>query len=185
VKTVLRGREGVAVWYNGERDGDEERADAAAAVADGYRMFLLGPFFFLERGATVELDEPDTVEGRECDQLLAVLAPGIGRSKEDRVLVAIDRRDRLVRRLRFTFRGLESTRNVVADVLTRRHRRVGGVLWPTDFEEIVRRPIDLRVHVWKATGLDVDRGLVGEEVAGPKWSEAAAAPAAPLEAAEE
>ncbi len=180
-KQVLRTREEVRVWYDGKREIDGERTAAAALVADGYRMFLLGPFFFLHGTATLERTGRGFVDGRECDLLLATRRPGHGFSAEDRYLLFIDREDRLLRRVRFTMEGLESTRGAVVEVDFFDHVSVGGVRWPSRYFERVRAPLPLLpVHAWQLTGIDLNRGWDAEEISGPAFTGRAAPPAQPL-----
>ncbi len=180
-KQVAREADSVTVWYNGSADSDPERNAAAALVADGYRMFLLGPLFFLSGTADLELAGTDTVEGRRCDLLLATRRPGHGLSQEDRYLLFIDREDRLLRRIRFSMEGLESTRGAVVEVDFFDHVSVGGVRWPTRYFERIRKPIPLLpVHRWQLTGIDLNRGWNATDIAGPTFTGAAAAPAQPL-----
>ena len=173
LKQVFRYGSGVKVWYNGKATDDEFAVHAAALVADAYRMFLFGPQFFLERSAAVQYLGVDAVDGRECDQLLAVLRPGIGLSVEDRVIISIDRKQCWVRRVRMTVDGLASTRGAIVDVFLRDHARIGGVVWPTSFYETLKRPFPLPVHRWRLTGIDFDRNYAAETIQGPKFTGAA------------
>lgn len=182
-KYVLRDREAIRVWYDGMENTDPEVLDAAAAVADAYEMFLLAPFVLLADARSVSPMPPTKIDGHPCEQVLVVLRPGLGRSAEDRVIVAIDRQTRLVRRVRFTFRGLKDTRNVLADVTYNDWQTIHGVVWPTAFYEKVQRPIRIAAHRWRLTGLDVNRGLTPADLAGPVFSEKAAPPAKALPAA--
>ena len=173
-KHVFRTAGDVEVWYRGVANEIPLRDQAAAAVADGYAMFLLGPFYFLLRHAVIDVDRPTVVDGRPCDQVLAILRPGFGSSPEDRVLIAIDSENHLVRRLRFTFNALPSTQGVVADVLPTKYVRIDGVYWPTEFVEIIKNPlVNLTVHRWRVTGLDTNRGLTLEDVSGESFGEIA------------
>jgi len=133
---------------------------------------LLGPFYFDLRDAPLDMDRPTTVDGRHCEQLLAVLRPGFGGSTEDRVLIAIDSEDKMVRRLRFSFNALPSTQGVVADVIPRKYVHVDGVAWPTDFVEIIKNPlVNLTVHEWRLTGIDTNRGMTKADLEGPNFGE--------------
>jgi hypothetical protein len=177
-KQVLRSAEAVTVTYNGEPASDKEVLAAAALVADGYRVFLSGPFGFLSGNATLERAGSDTVDNRLCDVLLAVRRPGLGLSAEDRYLLFIDREQRWLRRVRFTMDGLASTQGAVAEVDFFDHRRIAGIVWPTRFHERLLKPIpNLPVHDWRMTGLDVNRGLEAAELGGRSFSGKAAAPA--------
>lgn len=155
VKEVHRPRGEIQVRYDGEINEDELKDRAAAAVVDGYLMFLLGPFYLDLREAIIDEGPPATVGGRRCDQLFAIFRPGFGGSPEDRVLMAIDREDGVVRRLRFTFNALPTTQGVVADVIPENHIRIGGALFPTVFTEIIRNPLpNITVHRWRVTAFD-------------------------------
>ena len=193
-KEVVRqsrpGGEGdVRVWFNGVEAEDRERRDAAALVADGYSLFLLGPILLAahwaaERSLIMEVAAPQrvTVGGteRDCDVLRVRMTPGIGLSAGDDLAVFIDREERLMRRVRFTLNGLESTQGAVAEVDCWAHVPLQGVRWPTRFHEQLLRPLPLPVHEWRLEGLDLNRGLVPADVTGITLSPKAAAPAAAL-----
>jgi hypothetical protein len=175
VKQVIRKMNGVEVFYNDAPSKDTEALAAAALVADGYRMFVTGPFFFLEGNLSLEPGEDETVEGRPCKTLVAVRRPGHGLSVEDRYQLFIDAENHLLRRVRFTMDGLESTRGAIAEVDFFDHRRIDGVTWPTRFYERLRKPIpNLPVHDWRLIGLDVNRGLQAADITGPSFSAKAA-----------
>eukprot|EP01037_Dinobryon_pediforme_P009355 gene9355-9435_t len=175
-KQVLR-RDGQApgdlrVMFNGAEATDRPRRDAAALVADAYRLFLLGPMLLdalppgriiVEDGGTEDIVAGD--ERRVCDVLRVRLAPGLGFAPSDRLEVLIARDDRLMRRVRFTLDGLETTQGALAEVDTWRHVTVGGIRFPTRFHEQLLRPLPLPVHDWQLTGIDLDRGLQPGDVA--------------------
>lgn len=178
VKQVFRRSGEVRVRYNGSPNTDPTVEAAAALVADGYRLFLLGPIYIQNAGALVELAGEDWVDGRHCDLLLARLRPGLGMAAEDRVLMFIDKRERLMRRVRFSLEGLETTRGAVAEVDVWNYVEVQGVKWPTQFYERLRRPIPmLPVHRWSLTGLDLNRGYRRSDLDAPEFAGLAAAPA--------
>lgn len=172
----------IRTWYDGVPSDDEPKLDASAAVAEAYTMFLTAPHYIARRAEIVVLEAPAVVDGRPCEQMLAILRPGLGRTEEDRVLVAIDSETSVVRRLRFSLSGVERARGALIDVTLTDHRTVGGVVWPTRFKETVQRPIRLTVHRWWITGLDLDRGLTESDLAGGTFTGAATAPAAALDA---
>lgn len=181
-KQVLRSVQDVQVRYDRAPSTDRDVLAAAALVADGYRMFLTGPFLFMTGNERLERLEPETVEGRSCDVLLAVRRPGHGLSAEDRYLLFIDQENGLVRRLRFSLDGLASTQGAIAEVDFFDHREIAGVLWPTRFFERLRKPIpNLPVHDWRLLGLDVNRGITAAEISGPEFSGKASPPARRLE----
>ncbi|MEO1236093.1 MAG: hypothetical protein AAFX76_04825 [Planctomycetota bacterium] len=153
---------GAAVSYDGEPIADPEvrvrQEEASAMVAEAYRMFLTGPFYFTQRGGerVAVMGKPTRIDGRECDQVLVELRPGFGVSPEDRVMVAIDRETKLVRRVRFSLDGFRKTRGATADVEMSGFREIDGLVLPTEFLEIVVHPIDREVHRWAVTDLSVE-----------------------------
>jgi hypothetical protein len=176
----------IRVWFNGEEAHDAERLDAAALVADGYALFLLGPLLIenqWSRDRRVVMQrlgsERLTQAGRSdvCDILRLRVTPGLGNSAADDLQLYIDRNARLMRRVVFTLNGLESTRGAIARVDTFDHDLKFGVRWPTRFHEHLVRPFPLSVHDWRLTGLDVNRGLRVGEVTGPDAGGRAATPA--------
>lgn len=182
VKHVARSREATAVWFNGRRDFDRDRQLAAGLVADGYRLFLLGPIYLQERSrdAIVETLAPDVIDGVEYDRLFARLRPGLGHEGEDRVVMWIDRSTRLARRLWISADALPSTRGVVAEIDLLDMRELGGLRVPTRFFERLKRPFPLDVHQWRLTGFDVDRGYTANDVMDGELRGEAVAPARPL-----
>jgi hypothetical protein len=182
VKQVSRSVSNVDVWYNGQHDSDNEKRAAAALVTEGYRLFLLGPMYLLERDAIVELSGSEIINGVDCDRLLARLRPGLGYAREDMVLMWIGKADRIARRVWFSLEGMVSTQGAIAEVEMFDHQNLGGVSWPTRFFERIHRPFKLDVHRWRLTGLDLDRGYSQEDIAGLVFTGAAARPATTLTA---
>ena len=170
----------VAVWFNDVRSTDDAAMQAAALVAEGYGLFLLGPLWLVDRGLRMRRGGTERVDGRICDVIDVWLSPGLGRVATDRVAICIDRVDSLARRVRFTLEGFANTRGAVAEVDTFEHERRFGVVWPMrSFERIVH-PISLPAHDWHVTGLDVNRGYNAKDLAGLVFTGAATAPARPL-----
>ena len=177
-KQVVRSPAEVAVFYNGVTSVEGEVKAAAALVADGYRMFITGPFFFLTSNLQLELAGSEMVEDRLCDLIVAVRRPGNGLAAADRYLLFIDQENGLLRRIRFSLEGLASTQGAIAEVDFFDHREIAGVIWPTRFFERLRKPIpNLPVHDWRLTGLDVNRGLDVTEINGAAFSGRAVTPA--------
>ncbi len=178
----------VRVWFNGEDSADTERRAAAALVADGYSLFLLGPLFLAGWGVprAVAVEQAGTerlvLDSRsfDCELLRARIAPGLGVAEADRLLLWIDREERLMRRVRFSLDGLASTRGAVAEVDCHDHVTRAGVRFPMRFRERLLRPLPLRVHDWRLTGLDLDRGLSESDLDHPALAGRASAPAAAL-----
>ncbi len=181
-KIVVRKPGTVAVAYNGVASNDAEASRAAALVADAYALFLLGPFYFDRPGVVLASNGEAIVDKAACDQVLAVLKPGFGMAKEDRVILFIDRATKQLRRVRMTLSGLESTRRAEVDVTFRDFRNIGGIVWPTDFDERIRVPFDLHAHHWRMLDLDTNRGLHPSDLAVTGFKGRAAKPAALLQA---
>ena len=170
----------IAVWRNGTPIGDAPSLDAAALVAEGYKLFLLGPLWLVDRRLPLRMAGTELVDGRECDVVEAWLSPGLGRATRDRIALCIDRESAVMRRVRFTLEGFANTQGAVAEVDTFEHVRRFGVLWPMRSFERVLHPIGLPAHDWRVTGLDVDRGYAPQDLRGPAFEGAAAAPAASM-----
>lgn len=169
-----------AVWFNGQRSNDVAAQDAAALVAEGYGLFLLGPMWLADRGLRMRSGGTERVDGRLCDVVEVWMTPGLGRVAADRAALCIDRADSVMRRVRFTLEGFVNTRGAVAEVDTFEHERRFGVLWPMrSFERIVH-PISLPAHDWRITGLDVNRGYGADALSGSSFKDTAAAPARAL-----
>lgn len=179
-KNVLRSPGKVAVAYNGTLSTDEEARRAAALVADAYTLFLIGPFYFDRPGVKITSAGEGFVDKAVCDLVLAVLRPGFGMADEDRVILSIDRADKKLRRVRMTLNGLESTRGAKVDVTFRDFRTIGGIVWPTDFDERIRAPFDLHAHHWKILGLEINRGFQAADLTVGGFKGRAAAPTAQL-----
>jgi hypothetical protein len=179
-KSVVETGRKISVAYNGQPyDGADQQA-AAHLVLHAYQLFLY-PAFYVERASLLERVGTNVVNGRDCDVLLAVLRPGIGTSIEDRVLLSIDQKDGLVRRVWLTLEGSEPSQGAVVSVEHDRFVNVGGVVWPTHFYETVVRPFaGLPAHDFRVTGLDVNRGLRAMDVTRGTFSGLASKPAAPL-----
>ena len=164
-KLVVRTPGKVSVTYNGSFSDDAETRSAAALVADAYTMFLLGPCYLERPGIVLASNGQSVVDGFVCDEVLAVLRPGFGEAKEDRVILFIDRNSKYLRRVRMTLNGLEGTRGAEVDVTFRDFRMIGGILWPTDFDERIRVPFDLHAHHWRMLGLEINRGFRAGDLA--------------------
>ena len=169
----------VAVWFNERSTADEQALDAAALVAEGYGLFLLGPLWLAGRDHASRHAGSEPVDGRTCDVVDVQLRPGLGRSAIDRVQLYVDSSG-WMRRVRFTLEGFAGTRGAVAQVDTFDHERRFGVLWPMRSYEEVVHPLRLPAHDWRITGLDVDRGYETSDVMGPRFSGAAERAAAPI-----
>lgn len=176
VKKVLRSPGQIAIAYNGAVSEDAEANQAAALVADAYALFLLGPFYFQQSGTVFAMNGESLVDEALCDEVLAILRPGVGMAKEDRLILYIDRSSKLLRRVRLTLNGLDSTRGAEVDVTFRDFKKIDGVLWPTDFDERIRSPFKLHAHHWNLRGLESNRGLRAHDLKLARWTDKAAKP---------
>ncbi len=170
----------VAVWFNGQASQRASELAAAALVAEGYGLFLLGPLWVASRQAAglavpSEVAGTERVNGRLCDVVNVWMSPGLGHAATDRVSLLIDRDDHVMRRVRFTLEGYEGTRGAVAEVDCFEHARRFGLLLPMRSYEEVVHPLRLPAHDWFVTGLDVNRGYGVEALRGPQFCGAAAA----------
>jgi hypothetical protein len=113
----------IRVWLNGQETQRPESRDAAALVADNYALFLCGPMLVADawtadRTLIMQVAPPERItvngQGHDCDVLRLSATPGLGLSQSDQLALFIDRQERLMRRVRFTLDGLESTRGAIA-----------------------------------------------------------------------
>lgn len=157
-KYVRRAPGQMTVAYNGKVDTDFEQRASSALVSDGYRLFLMGPFFLDQRSFVIERAGEDTVRDRPAEVLAVVIRPGLGFAPSEKIQLYIDRETKLVTRVRFSLDGLASTQGAAAEVDLWAHRKIGGIVWPTEFFERLRQPIPmLPVHAWRLTGIDINR----------------------------
>ncbi len=179
-KFVARTPGGISIWRNGTGDTNSEAKAAASLVTDAYSLFVFGPEFIARRGAALQrLPDAGDVDGTACDRLLAVLRPGFGLSMDDRAVLFIDHRTRVLRRVSFTLNALDSTRGAEVHVDLSDHQRLAGVLFPTRFYEHIDRPVNLDAHRWEMLGFDANRGYTAADIAGPVLKGKAADPAKP------
>jgi hypothetical protein len=172
------------VRYGAAETRDREVVAASALVVDAYGLFLLGPMWLAGRAdLSMRRAGIERVDGRDCEILEVWLKPGIGFAPLDRLALAVDRRDRTMRRVTLTLDSMDSTRGAVVETDTFDHLRRDGVLWPTRFYERIRRPFpNLPAHEWRVTGLDVNRGYDAAAIRGAAFAGPAASPTRPLAA---
>ena len=89
-------------------------------------------------------------------------------------------KSKLLRRVRLTLNGLESGRGAEVNVTFYDFKKIGGVLWPTDFDERVRSPFKLHAHHWNLRGREINRGLNIRDLKLSQWSPNATKPASAL-----
>ncbi len=161
-KRVERTPGSVRVLFDGTEATDRPRRDAAALVADCYKLFLLGPMLLAGRWESdrslimvVDGAEAVTVAGQHhaCDVLRVSMRPGLGFSDGDELMLWVDRAESLMRRVRFTLNGHLPTRGAVAETDCWGHFGRDGVRWAAEYEERLLRPLPLAVHRWRMTDL--------------------------------
>lgn len=176
-KHVVRSRDGLVVSYNGVRATDPAQLSATAMTNDAFRMFHFGPSFFLGRASTwVRLEDADE-NGRAYYRLRTSVRPGFGESKEDDVVLWIDRDSARLFRIHMSLKGFQTTARAHVDTTFLEYRDVAGYLLPVSFHERVRGPLRIDAHTWWTTGIDTDRGWRDEDVSGTAFGGAAEAPA--------
>lgn len=176
-KHVVRSREGLTVSYDGVRETDPATLRATAMTNDAFRMFHFGPTFFLDRASDWRRLADAEEAGRAYYRVRATVRPGFGESKEDDVVLWIDRGTSRLFRIHMSLNGFETTVGAHVDTTFLAYRDVAGYLLPVRFHERVRGPLRIDAHTWWTTGLDTDRGWRDEDVDGIAFDGAAAAPA--------
>ncbi|MFT5290964.1 MAG: hypothetical protein ACI8QS_002621 [Planctomycetota bacterium] len=141
--------------YNGEEPADEAQERAAALVAEGYQLFLLGPRYLATHAVGLRALDAVVEDGRTYERLIARLSPGLGFSEEDFVVLWVDAETDMPLRVHFTLEGLESTRGAHADTTYLTWVRVNGHAFPTEYVEHVRGPLGLKAHEWRVVNLEV------------------------------
>lgn len=176
-KHVVRSLDGLAVSYNGVRETDPVKLRATAMTNDAFRMFHFGPSFFLDRAsAWIRLADAKE-QGHVYYRLRTTVRPGFGESKEDEVVLWIDRDTSRLFRIHMSLNGFETTVGAHVDTTFLAYRDVDGYLLPVRFHERVRSPLRIDAHTWWTTGIDAGRGWRDEDVNGTAFSGKAAATA--------
>jgi hypothetical protein len=171
----------VQVWVDGSPSREAPQRQAAAMVADASRLALLGPLALIDRPGVLKLAGLEQVGDHACERLMVRLTPGLGFAAAEQLVLCIDRRTRLMRRVRFSHAGLASTRGTVTEVDVSGFQNIQGVEWPTRFHERMRKPIPLLpLRDWQLTGLDLNRGWSAEDITGAQFAGVAQAGAKAL-----
>lgn len=161
----------VEVWYSGRATTDEPLRHTSAMVADTQRLCLLGPLALVDRPQVMKLAGLEQVGDHACERLMVRMVPGLGLSPVEQLVLCIDRRTRLMRRVRFTMDGAAVTRGAVVEVDVSEFQNFQGVEWPTRFRERMRRPVPLLpMHDWQLTGLDLNRGWSAADIGGAQFT---------------
>jgi hypothetical protein len=170
----------VSVTYNGKLDTDIAMRDASHLVLEAYQLFLM-PAFYIQRAAWLELGKTEYIDGASYETLIAVMRPGFGNALEDRTMLYIDPKTKLVKRVRLTLEGTATTKGAFVETTYLAYKTIEGVVWPTQFYEALVSPFPgLPAHDFWLTGLDINRGLTKADFEGAKYSVRAAEPAKSL-----
>ena len=167
-------------WRDAVPLTDPATLAAAAHQADLLRLLWLGPVAVADHPGVLNWAEPETLDGRRCDHLYLTGMPGPDGEAPSRLSLFIDRDRGWLRRLRLSVDDRIVAGGMLQIDLAEQHRR-HGVLWPLSCR-VTRPQAALRAApaAWRLTGLDVNRGVQPDQIAGPAWSGLAAAPARPL-----
>jgi uncharacterized protein YceK len=170
----------VTVAYNGQLSQDLAVRDASHLVLEAYQLFLMHAFEF-NRASWLELGPTEIIDGVPHDTLVGVMRPGFGNAVEDRAMLFIDQKTKLVKRVRLTLEGTAGTKGAFVDTTYLAYKTIDGVVWPVKFyEELVSPFPGLPAHDFWITGLDLNRGLSDADFRGAQFSPKAAIPAKPL-----
>lgn len=155
-KRVLRTPDKIQVSRNGTAIVDKDELEAAALVADAYAMFTFGSSVLRERGTDWHVIGKRQLNGEQCHLVAGTFRPGFGMSDADGVIAWIGEKSKRLLRLQFTLNGLAATAGADVDV-TFGDFQPGpyGTEWPRHFVERIRRPLDVKAHEWRMTGLKV------------------------------
>jgi hypothetical protein len=167
----------VSVTYNGKLDTDIAMRDASHLVLEAYQLFLM-PAFYVQRAAWLELGKTEYIDGAPYETLIAIMRPGYGNAVEDRTMLYIDPKTKLVKRVRLTLEGTATTKGAFVETTYLAYQTIEGVVWPTQFYEALVSPFPgLPAHDFWLTGLDINRGLTNADFEGATYSARAAVPA--------
>lgn len=155
-KRVLRTPGAIRISRNGDKVSIDEELRAAALVADAYVMFTFGSSVLRERGTGWRTIGKRTLNGERCSLVSGTFRPGFGMSDADEVIAWIGEGSKRLHRVQFTLNGLASTAGADVDVTFGDFQPgPNGTEWPRRFVERVRRPLNLKAHEWRMTGLKV------------------------------
>lgn len=150
-KSVHRDEVSVNVSYNEVVSTDGEVNDAAALVADAYKVFLFGSSYLSSKGGELEYAGTRAENGTAYHLVQGALVPGLGFSERDEFIAWIAVDSRLLHRFQFTLNGLESTRGADVSVEFSDFSERSGFVVPRVFVEHVERPIRAKAHYWEMT----------------------------------
>ncbi len=154
-KLVYRDEMSVNVCYDGNASTDGEVNDAAALVADAYKLFLFGSSYLLANGRELEYVGTRVENGTTFHLVQGALVPGLGFSERDEFIAWTSVDTKLLHRIQFTLNGLKSTRGADVSVEFSGFSEQSGFILPRTFMEHVERPIHAKAHYWEMTDFRV------------------------------
>ena len=141
-------------------------------------MFTLGPLALPTWVDNWQRLEDGKHKGKAYYRINGELRPGIGKSNSDFITLWVDKQSLLTLRMHITLEGFESTKGAHVDTTFLHSTKLDEFTLPTHFFERVLGPIKIDAHGWWYTGIDINRGLVPNDVALNGWSSSAQQPAA-------
>lgn len=180
-KRVFRSENETRIAYNGVTISDAYKESAAALTSDAFYLFALGPLALGHKVARWRRLVDGEFEGKYYYRINGQLSPGIGESNQDFITLWIDKKTELTFRVHITLDGFESTRGAHVDTSFLNYTEMEGFTLPTHFFERVVGPIKIDAHEWWYTGIDINRGLISEDISIEAWSDTAARPAEKFE----
>ena len=162
------------MWYNGQPDSREEVLRAAAIMADVEKMELLGALYFRMPGVVLEKLGTAKVDGRECDQVLAIVRPGFGYAAEDHVILSIDHEAQRLHHASTTLHGFKRAGDARLEVTFRNWAQRNGVWWATDCDERIPGVMKIDARQVRLLDLKANHGFAPRhpELVGEAASEA-------------
>jgi len=180
-KKVLRTPDKVDVHYNNLPSVDSQVLSSTALTADSFLLFLLGPLALEPwRDDFVRLSD-EREKGKRYHRIYAAIAPGLGLSPRDEVVLWIDPDTNLTYKVQITLEGHDTTKGAHVETQFLSYETRAPFVFPAKFFERVNAPVSIDAHAWHLTGLDINRGLTLSDLEGPSYSPAAIRPANTIE----
>ncbi len=177
-KKVVRTPDSVEVFYDNEVSKDTEVLQATAMTSDAFVLFSLGPLA-LNRYQTDFTQIADAkFKGKKYHRIYTRIKPGLGYAKEDEVVLWIDPDSSLTYILEVTLKGYPKTKNAHVNVRYLEYQQFSKnnqyrFTIPTNIIERVLAPINVHAHTWRVTGLDLNRGIIFDDISGKQWQDRA------------
>lgn len=165
-KWVLCTREDIQVFYNAQRNTDDDVLSATALTADSFYHFLLGPLSLPSNLQWQRLSDGKYKE-KPYHRIYTQLRPGFGLSKVDELVLWVDPTTNLTFRTNITLEGHKSTQGAHVDVSFLKYETLQGFTFPTKFFERVLGPIKIDAHAWDVQAITINRGTSIKDLTRP------------------